>query len=152
MEKLLEGVKPWHKIVFKLTIQSRPLLVKLALAQWDSKNAGVFFGWSSPNGRPWSQAFLVETVETGDKNRYDFRCMEMCLVISMRFNFGNDWNNAQCLSRSSLAKFFLPCKKSCFIFFRQNRLRFMLIWHCKVIKSQMQNRHNKAKTVNTCFL
>ena len=42
------------------------------------------------NGRPWSQAFLAERVETGDKNRYDFRCMEMCLVISMRFNFGND--------------------------------------------------------------
>ena len=49
-----------------------------------------FFHWSSPNGQPWSQAFLAEKVETGDKNRDDFRCMQMSLVISMRFNFGND--------------------------------------------------------------
>ena len=66
--------------------------------------------------------------------------------------FGDDWNKAQCLSRSSLAKFFLPYKKSRFIFFRPNRLRFILIWHSKVIKSQVQNRHKKVKTVNTCSL
>ena len=40
--------------------------------------------------RPWSQAFLAETVETGDENPDDFHCMQMSLVMSMRFIFGND--------------------------------------------------------------
>ena len=31
---------------------------------------------SSPNGLPWSQAFLTEKVETADKNRDDFHCMQ----------------------------------------------------------------------------
>lgn len=30
-------------------------------------------------------AFLAKTVETGDKNRDDFHCMEMSLVMRMRF-------------------------------------------------------------------
>ena len=34
-----------------------------------------------------SQAFLTETV-TEDKNRDDFNCMQMSLVMSMRFIFG----------------------------------------------------------------
>ena len=34
------------------------------------------------------QAFLAETVETGDKNRDDFHCMQMSLVMTMRFIFG----------------------------------------------------------------
>ena len=38
-------------------------------------------------------------METGDKNRDDFHCMEMSLVMSMWFILGNDWNNTQCLSR-----------------------------------------------------
>ena len=33
-------------------------------------------------------AFLAKTVETGDKNRDDFHCMQMSLVISMRFISG----------------------------------------------------------------
>ena len=45
---------------------------------------------SYANGRPYSQAFLAETVKTGDKNRRDFHCMQMSLVISMRFIFGDD--------------------------------------------------------------
>ena len=45
---------------------------------------------SSPNGRSYSQALLAETVETGDKNRHDFHCMQMSLVMSMRFIFGDD--------------------------------------------------------------
>ena len=65
-------------------------LVKLALAERDSKNAVVFFFVGLPNGRPWSQALLAETVKTGDKNRDDFRCMQMSIVKSMRFNFGDD--------------------------------------------------------------
>ena len=66
--------------------------MELALAERDSKNAGVFsfFRRSSPNGRPWSQAFLAETMETGDKNRDDFLCMQISLVMSMRFIFGDD--------------------------------------------------------------
>ena len=90
--------------------------------------------------------FLAETVETGDKNRDDFYCMQMSLVMSMRFIFGDDWNNAKCLSRfSAMAKFFLPCNKSHFFFFNKTGLglRFMLISHSKPIKSREQNRHNE---------
>ena len=49
-------------------------LVELALAEQDSKFKmphawGIFpfFQQSSPNGWPWSQALLAETVETGDR-------------------------------------------------------------------------------------
>ena len=62
------------------------------MAERDSKNAGVsfFLCVSSPNGRSYSQAFLAETVETVDKNRHDFHCMQMSLVMSMRFIFNDD--------------------------------------------------------------
>ena len=33
-------------------------------------------------------------LETGDKNRDDFRCMQMSLVMNMGFIFGDDWNDA----------------------------------------------------------
>ena len=70
------------------------LLVELALAERDFKNAGfsfyLFFFLLSLNGRPYSQAFLAETVENGDKNRDDFHCMQMSLMISMRFIFCHD--------------------------------------------------------------
>ena len=36
------------------------------------------------------QAFLAETVETGDKNRDDFHCTQMSLLMSMRLIFGYD--------------------------------------------------------------
>ena len=49
-----------------------------------------------------SQAFLTETVETGDKNRDDFHCMQMSLVISMRYIFGDDRNDACKLNTFSL--------------------------------------------------
>ena len=49
-----------------------------------------FFSCVFPNGRPWSQAFLAETVEPGIKNRDDFHCMQMSLVMSMRFIFDDD--------------------------------------------------------------
>ena len=65
-------------------------------------------------------------METGDKNRDDFYCMQMSLVMSKRFIFGDDWNNAKCLSHfSAMTKFFLPCKKSHFIFFDKTGLRFI---------------------------
>ena len=53
------------------------------MAKRDSKNAGVsfFLCVSSPNGRSYSNAFLAETVETGDKNCHDFHCMQMSLVF-----------------------------------------------------------------------
>ena len=73
------------------------LLVELAVAERDYKNAGVsfsspFFRKSDANGRPYSQAFLTETVVTGDKNRHDFHCMQMSLVMSMQFSCGDHWN------------------------------------------------------------
>ena len=69
----------------------------LALAERDSKNATDFFFFcrSVAKRGACSQAFLTETVETGDKIRDDFHCMQMSLVMSMRFIFGeNDWNDA----------------------------------------------------------
>ena len=39
-------------------------------------------------------AFLAETVETGDKNRDDFHCVQMSLMMSMQFILGDDWNDA----------------------------------------------------------
>ena len=39
-------------------------------------------------------AFLAKTVETGGKNRGDFHCMQKSLETSMRYIFGNDWNDA----------------------------------------------------------
>ena len=63
----------------------------LALAERDSKNATVsFFCRSVAKSGACSQAFLTETVATGDKIRDDFHCMQMSLVISMRFIFGDD--------------------------------------------------------------
>ena len=35
-------------------------------------------------------AFLAKTVETGHKNRGDFHCMQMSLVMSIRCIFGDD--------------------------------------------------------------
>ena len=35
---------------------------------------------------------VPETVETGDKNRDDFCCMQMSLSMIMWFIFGDDWN------------------------------------------------------------
>ena len=58
------------------------LLVERALGERES--AGFFFV-----GLPqmWS-------VETGDKNRDDFRCMQVSLVMSMWFIFGDDRDDA----------------------------------------------------------
>ena len=44
--------------------------------------------------------FLRETVETGNKNRGDFHCMQMSLVISMRYIFDDDCTNWRTKSRS----------------------------------------------------
>ena len=73
-----------------LVFQSKQL-VELALEERDPKNVGVslFFPWAL-NGRPCSQAFLTETEETGDKNGDDFHCMQMSLVMSIRFIFGDN--------------------------------------------------------------
>ena len=70
-----------------------------------------FFFWMGP--RFVGHALLAKTVKTGDKNRNDFHCMEMSLVMSMWFILGDDRNNAQCLSRLSA---FLPFKKSDYLF------------------------------------
>ena len=66
----------WHK----------HLLVELALAERDSKKASVFFFFrrSVAKRKACFKAFLTETVETGGKNRDDFHCMQMSLVMSMR--------------------------------------------------------------------
>ena len=58
-------------------------------------------------------AFLAKTVETGDKNRDDSLYGNESHDEHVVY-FGDDWNNAPCLSRLSV---FLPCKKSDFFFF-----------------------------------
>ena len=65
------------------------LLAELPLAERDSKNAAVFF-LVGPLQKGGSQAFLTETMETGDKNHVDFQCIQMSLVMSTRFIFGDD--------------------------------------------------------------
>ena len=63
----------------------------LALAERDSKNANAFFFLSVRREKgACSQAFLTETVETGDKIRDDFHCMQMSLVMSMLLIFGDE--------------------------------------------------------------
>ena len=47
----------------------------------------------STRGESWSQVFLAETVETGDKNRDDFHFMQMQLMMSIWFIFRDDWND-----------------------------------------------------------
>ena len=76
-----------------MTCHVNHLLVKLALAARDSKNAVDFFfvGGTQFVGH----AFLAKTVETGDKIRGDFHCMQKSLETSMRYIFGNDWNDAR---------------------------------------------------------
>ena len=59
-------------------------LVDLAIAQRVSKSATAFFFSSVRREKGVSsQAFLTETVETGDKNRDDFHCMQMSLVMTL---------------------------------------------------------------------
>ena len=48
----------------------------------------LFFAGPSEKG---SQAFLTETVETGDKNRDYFHCMQMSLVVSISPNEALDF-------------------------------------------------------------
>ena len=36
------------------------------------------------------ETFLAETVEAGNKNRHDFHCMQLSLVMNMWFIFGDD--------------------------------------------------------------
>ena len=46
--------------------------------------ARLYFRLSVAKRRANFQAFLTETVETGDKTRDDFHCMQISLVMSMR--------------------------------------------------------------------
>ena len=80
----------------KIVYQSHNYLESIISRVYCSREFFFFFlGVSYANSRPYSQAFLAVTVETGDKNRHDFfHCMQMSLVMSMRFIFGGDWNDA----------------------------------------------------------
>ena len=60
-------------------------LVELALAELEMQ--AFSFRRSSLD---CSHAFLPETVKTGIKNRDDLRCMQISLVMSIRFIFGDD--------------------------------------------------------------
>ena len=58
------------------------------------KRKRFFFRLSVAKRRANFQAFLTETVETGDKSCDDFHCMQIRLVMGMWFIFGDDWNEA----------------------------------------------------------
>ena len=58
--------------------ESQNLQAVFLLRIWDTK------------GRSCSQAFPAETVETGNKDRDDFHFMQMRLVMSVWFIFGDD--------------------------------------------------------------
>ena len=60
----------------------------------------------------YRRTFLVEhALAERHKNRDGFYCMQMSLVMSMRFIFGDDWNNAKCLSRfSAMQNFFFHAR------------------------------------------
>ena len=49
----------------------------------------LFRIWDT-KGRSCSQAFAAETVKTGNKDRDDFYFMQMRLVMSVWFIFGDD--------------------------------------------------------------
>ena len=70
--------------IFKIVLFSRACFSRTRLTL---KMEAFSFVGLTPNGRPWSQAFLAENVETGDNNRDDFHCMQMSLVMSMPFIF-----------------------------------------------------------------
>jgi len=66
-------------------------LVSLACVSSETHNLQVVFLFVfSTERRLWFQAFLAATVETGNKNRDDFHCMQMRLVMSMCYIFGHD--------------------------------------------------------------
>ena len=84
--KFVISLHEQHDTRMKFRNRTRISLVELVLAERDSKNASVFFFRRSvAKMGACSQAFLTETVENEDKNREDFHCMQMNLVISMRY-------------------------------------------------------------------
>ena len=95
----------------------------------ESRNLqAVFFSsYFSTRGESWSQVFLAETVETGDKNRDDFHFMQMQRVMSMWFIFRDNWSD--------------PPSWTCFGFlammkFSPNQGPWFLCMHICVLKSK----------------
>ena len=86
--------EPYRSLKSQHWCQHPRSLVELAWAERDSLSLSFFFVSRAPIWRPCSQAFLAETVGTGDQNRDDFHCMQMRLVMSMRLIFGDDWVDA----------------------------------------------------------
>ena len=84
--------------LFEYESFSSPLMLsyevssKAKLQKWRLFISFFFF----PRRGAQSQEFLAKTGETWDKNRHDFHCMQVSLVMSMRFIFGDDSNNAPC--------------------------------------------------------
>ena len=88
----IEGIRDfvWEMYYWDLRTlnNAKPyFLVELALAERDSKNAVVSFSLSVG---PSLHTFLAKIMETGDKNCGDFHCMQMSLMMSMQYIFGDD--------------------------------------------------------------
>ena len=75
---------PWYMYVQRL----KSLISRAFFSRWN-----LFFSSVCREKRACSRAF-PETVETRDKSRDEFHCMQMSLVMSMTFIFGDDWNDA----------------------------------------------------------
>ena len=79
----------------KTTNLIRPIYYSSLLEQSETLKMQSFFFLFFVGGTKFvGHAFLSKTVETGDKNRGNFHCMQMSLVMSMRYIFGDDWNDA----------------------------------------------------------
>ena len=74
--------------------ENRTCIISLACFSGETQKMQAFFflifSVPTPNSGSGSQALLAETLETVDKNRDDFHCMQTSLLMSMRFIFGDD--------------------------------------------------------------
>ena len=73
-----------------MIVNSAVLITRGCLAPSHNLQAVFLLRIYDTKGRLGSEAFLAGTVETGNKKREDFHCMQMRLVMSMWFIFGDD--------------------------------------------------------------
>ena len=73
-----------------MIVNSEVLITRGCLAPSHNLQAVFLLRVLDTKGRLGSQAFLAATVETGNKNRDEFHGMQMRLVMSMWFIFGDD--------------------------------------------------------------
>ena len=82
-------------------------MIFLACASLFKEGLGIYLTWNysgtSIQRRPKELANFFRHVGTGNKNRDDFHCMQMRLVMRKWIMFRDDWGDARSWSRSSMA-------------------------------------------------